>query len=117
MKQTSMYATGANPTLVQNDEHVLVKGHRPGWGIVGASEWGGMGCDTVPASVAAVWSISAGGVLLPTGSRCVWLHIMHAPLDYMSNVGAHMVARGAINAAVESAALRAAAAVKTVTRF
>lgn len=57
------------------------------------------------------------GVLLPTGSRCVWLHIMHAPLDYMSNVGAHMVARGAINAAVESAALRAAAAVKTVTRF
>lgn len=35
----------------------------------------------------------------------------------MSNVGAHMVARGAINAAVESAALRAAAAVKTVTRF
>lgn len=35
----------------------------------------------------------------------------------MSNVGAHMVARGAINAAVESAALRAAVAVKTVTRF
>lgn len=50
MKQTSMYATGANPTLVQNDEHVLVKGHRPGRGIVGAPEWeGGMGCDTVPA--------------------------------------------------------------------
>lgn len=54
-------------------------------------------------------------MLLPAGSRCVWLHITHAPLDHMSNVSAHMVARGAINAAVESAALRAAAVVKTVT--
>lgn len=25
-------AAGPNPTLVQNDEHVLVRGHRPGRG-------------------------------------------------------------------------------------
>lgn len=47
MQLTSMFATGANPTLVQNDEHMLFKGHRPGHSIVRAHEWG-MGCDTVP---------------------------------------------------------------------
>lgn len=47
MLQTAMYATGANPTLVQNDEHILVKGHRPGRSIVAVYKWG-RGCDTVP---------------------------------------------------------------------
>lgn len=47
MQQASMYATGANPTLVQNDEHILVKGHRPGQIIVAVYKRG-MGCDTVP---------------------------------------------------------------------
>lgn len=47
MQQASMDATGANPTLVQNDEHILVKGHRPGHSIVAVYEWG-MGRDTVP---------------------------------------------------------------------
>ena len=28
-----MHATGANPTLVQNDEHILVKGHQSGFRI------------------------------------------------------------------------------------
>lgn len=30
-------ATGPNPTLVQNDEHLLVKGHRPERGAARAS--------------------------------------------------------------------------------
>lgn len=47
MQQKSMYATGANPTLVQNDEHILVKGHKPGRSRVSVYEWG-MGCDAVP---------------------------------------------------------------------
>lgn len=50
MQQATMYATGANPTLVQNDEHVLVKGHRPGHSIVSVYEWR-MGSDTVPGYV------------------------------------------------------------------
>lgn len=47
MQRASMYATGANPTLVQNDEHVLVEGHRPGRGTKRGCEWG-KGCATVP---------------------------------------------------------------------
>lgn len=61
MQQTSIYATGANPTLVQNDEHILVKGHRPGHSIVRVYKWG-MGCDRLR-SVVAVWSITAGRML------------------------------------------------------
>lgn len=47
MKHARMYATGANPTLVQTDEHILVKGHRPGHRIVALYEWG-MGTNPVP---------------------------------------------------------------------
>lgn len=84
MQQTSMYAAGANPTLVQNDEHILVKGHRPGHGIVRVYKWG-MGCDTEPGY--ASWHqcevFLLAGLLCPTGSRCIWLYILYAPLDYM----------------------------------
>lgn len=51
-----MYAAGAYPTLVQNDEHILVKGLQPGHGMVGAYKWGD--------------GISAPRSSHPAGRRC-----------------------------------------------
>lgn len=46
MQLVSKYATGANPRLVQNDEHILGKGNRPGHVY-----WWGIRCYTVPGYV------------------------------------------------------------------
>lgn len=65
--------------------------------------------------MAAVWSICAGRMSYPTGSRCVWLYVPYAPLDCMSNFAAHMVVHSAIKNKVKSAVVQAAAALNTVT--
>lgn len=104
MQQGSMYATGANPTLVQNDEHVLVKGHRPGHSIVSAYEWR-MGFDTVPGYVSQHQRVVESCTLQVAGGSAFMLSRI-----LMGNVTAHMVVRGAINNIVESGVLHAAAA-------
>ena len=66
----------------------------------------------------AVWSICLGRMLYPTGSRCVWLYKLYAPLDYMYNLTAHMVVHNAINYIfiyiVETTLLNAADTLNTV---